>query len=189
MEIPSLGVKLELQPLAYTTATATQDLSRVWDLHHSSWQCWIFSHSARPGMEPASSWILVGFINCWAMKGTPSFSLNLRHILICFIFGPYTSCMNFYCFLASPLLPWFLMIFSSFPCFQPCCLFHLISLSSGTSLLGLFPCSHLNTLSAPLHHCHPETSLLTGWIHFLLNLLFLGLVILCLTAILPQETS
>ena len=38
MEIPRQGVKSELQPPAYTTATATatQDPSRVGDLHHSS---------------------------------------------------------------------------------------------------------------------------------------------------------
>ena len=29
------------------------------------------THWARPGIEPASSWILVGFVNCWAMEGTP----------------------------------------------------------------------------------------------------------------------
>ena len=38
MEVPRLRVKLELQLLAYTMATATQDLSHVYDLHHSSWQ-------------------------------------------------------------------------------------------------------------------------------------------------------
>ena len=38
MEVPRLGVKLELQLLAYTTATATPDLSHVFDLHHRSWQ-------------------------------------------------------------------------------------------------------------------------------------------------------
>ena len=38
MEIPRLGVKSELQLPAYTTVTATWDPSRVWDLHHSSWQ-------------------------------------------------------------------------------------------------------------------------------------------------------
>ena len=43
MEIPRLGVKLEPQLQAYTTAIATQDLSRVCGLHHSSWQCWIFN--------------------------------------------------------------------------------------------------------------------------------------------------
>ena len=34
---------MELQLLAYTTATATQDPSRVCDLHHSLWQCWILN--------------------------------------------------------------------------------------------------------------------------------------------------
>ena len=29
------------------------------------------THSGRPGIEPASSWMLVRFINHWAMKGTP----------------------------------------------------------------------------------------------------------------------
>ena len=38
MEVPSLGVKLELQLPAYTTATATQGPSHIFDLHHSSWQ-------------------------------------------------------------------------------------------------------------------------------------------------------
>ena len=32
------GVKEEVQLPAYTTATAMQDLSHVWDLHHNSWQ-------------------------------------------------------------------------------------------------------------------------------------------------------
>ena len=34
--IPGLGVKSELQLLASATATATQDLSGICDLHHSS---------------------------------------------------------------------------------------------------------------------------------------------------------
>ena len=38
MEVPRLGVQLELQPPAYTTATAMQNLSCVCDLHHSSLQ-------------------------------------------------------------------------------------------------------------------------------------------------------
>ena len=36
------------------------------------------THWARPGIEPASSWILVGFFNCWAMKRTP-----YLHIFYC----------------------------------------------------------------------------------------------------------
>ena len=38
MEVPRLGVESELQPLAYTMATATQDPSCVCDLPHSSRQ-------------------------------------------------------------------------------------------------------------------------------------------------------
>ena len=40
---PRLGAEWELQLPAYTTATATQDLSLVFDLHHSSRQCRILN--------------------------------------------------------------------------------------------------------------------------------------------------
>ena len=43
MEVPRLGVKSELQLLAYPTATATPGLSLICDLHHSSRQCWILN--------------------------------------------------------------------------------------------------------------------------------------------------
>ena len=36
VEVPRLGVQSELQLPAYTTATATWDPSRLYDLHHSS---------------------------------------------------------------------------------------------------------------------------------------------------------
>ena len=38
MEVPGLGVESELQLPAYARAIATQDLSHVCDLHHSSRQ-------------------------------------------------------------------------------------------------------------------------------------------------------
>ena len=38
MEVPRLGINLELQLLAYTTATETRDSSCIFDLHHSSSQ-------------------------------------------------------------------------------------------------------------------------------------------------------
>ena len=41
MEVPKLGVKWELQLMAYARATATQDLSCVCDLHHSLQWRWI----------------------------------------------------------------------------------------------------------------------------------------------------
>ena len=43
MESPRLGVKLELQLLAYTTAIVMKDPSHVCDLHHSSQQCQILN--------------------------------------------------------------------------------------------------------------------------------------------------
>ena len=41
------GVELELQLLAYTTAPATPDPSCVFNLHHSSQQCWILNPPIR----------------------------------------------------------------------------------------------------------------------------------------------
>ena len=73
VEVPRLGVEFELQLLAYTTATATWDLSCVCDLHHSSWQGWILSPLSEARIEPMSSWVLVRFVNCWATMGTPGF--------------------------------------------------------------------------------------------------------------------
>ena len=51
MEVPKLGVEWERPRMAYARATATQDLSCVSDLHHSSLQHWILNAllEARPG--------------------------------------------------------------------------------------------------------------------------------------------
>ena len=63
MEVPRLGVESELQLLAYITATATPDLSFIWDLHCSLQQHQSLTHRARPGIEPVSSWTL-----CWILN-------------------------------------------------------------------------------------------------------------------------
>ena len=59
MKVPRLGDELELQLLAYTTATAMRDLSCICNPHYSSRQPQI--HWAGPGNEPASSWMLDSF--------------------------------------------------------------------------------------------------------------------------------
>ena len=41
MEVHRLGVESKLQLLAYTTDTATQDLSCICYLYYNSWQCQI----------------------------------------------------------------------------------------------------------------------------------------------------
>ena len=71
IEVPTLGVKLELQLPNCTTATVTQDLSHVCDLYHSLWQCWTLNpqSEARDGtcILMDSSWVLYD----WSRTGTP----------------------------------------------------------------------------------------------------------------------
>ena len=72
MEVSRLGVELELQQLlAYTTATATRDPSRVCDLHHSSWQQRILNPLSeardRTHVLMDTSWIRF----CYTMTGVP----------------------------------------------------------------------------------------------------------------------
>ena len=62
MEVHRLGVELELQPLAYITATAMLDLRRVCDLHHTSRQHWILNPLREARDQTLSSWKLVRFI-------------------------------------------------------------------------------------------------------------------------------
>ena len=58
MEVPRLGVELDLQVLAYITATAIPDPAyTVAQSNARSLTYWV-----RPGIEPVSSWVLVGFI-------------------------------------------------------------------------------------------------------------------------------
>ena len=61
MEVPRLGMVSELQMLACTMATATQDLSCLCHLHCSSQQCQVLN-PLDPRIEPSSSWILIGFV-------------------------------------------------------------------------------------------------------------------------------
>ena len=72
MEVPRLVAESELQLPVYTTATATPDASLVCDLHHSSRKCRIPDPLMEAGIEPASSWKLVGFASCCTTMGTPT---------------------------------------------------------------------------------------------------------------------
>ena len=76
MEVPRPGVKSELQLVAYTTATATQDLSHICNLHRSSWQCWIPNtlSKARDWTHNLMDTSQVPY--CWATTGTP------RHVCL-----------------------------------------------------------------------------------------------------------
>ena len=69
MEVPRLGVNSELQLLVYATATAMPDLSRVYDLHHSS--CRILN-PLRDARDRTLDLTVPGQVRfCRATMGTP----------------------------------------------------------------------------------------------------------------------
>ena len=70
MGVPRLGVKLELQLPAYTTATAMWAPSVSATCVIAQGNAGSLTHGARPGIEPASSWIPVVFLTRWATIGT-----------------------------------------------------------------------------------------------------------------------
>ena len=71
MEVLSLGVKLELQLLAYTTVIAMQDPSHVCDLHHSSWQCQILKPLSKARDRTRNLVVPSQIHFCCATAGTP----------------------------------------------------------------------------------------------------------------------
>ena len=71
MEVPRLGVELELQLLAYTTATAVPDPSSVCDLHCSLWQHWILNPLSGARYQTYVLMATSQVCYCWATTGTP----------------------------------------------------------------------------------------------------------------------
>ena len=72
MEVPWLGIELELQLPAYATATATKDLSRIFDLHHSSWQRWILNPLIEVRDQTRNPMFPSGICFHWTTTGTLS---------------------------------------------------------------------------------------------------------------------
>ena len=79
MEVPRIGVKLELQLPAYVTASAIEDPSHMCDLRHSSQQHQILNPLSEDRDQTHILWTLVGFVTHWAIMG------NSEHtqILVC----------------------------------------------------------------------------------------------------------
>uniref|UniRef100_A0A480EZY0 Uncharacterized protein n=1 Tax=Sus scrofa TaxID=9823 RepID=A0A480EZY0_PIG len=73
MEVPRLGVKLELQRPTYTTTTAMPDPSCFCDLHCSSWQHQIHNPLSKAKDRTCNLMFLVGFIS-----PAPSGSVRLK---------------------------------------------------------------------------------------------------------------
>ena len=70
IEVSRLGVKSELQLPVYTTAT--QHEIQAWSVTYTGARgiARSFSQWASPGIEPATLWILVGFVTHWTTTGT-----------------------------------------------------------------------------------------------------------------------
>ena len=91
-----LGFQLELYPPAYTTATATQDLNQVCDLHYNSWQCQILNPLGRARDRTHILWILVRFVML-SHSGTPGnliFELDASYISSLSKMHIYRICMH-----------------------------------------------------------------------------------------------
>ena len=76
MEVPRLGAGSELQLPVYTTATAMPDLSWVYDLHHSSWQCQIPN-----SLSKAREWPKIFMVASWFVTDEPQWELPTQHFL------------------------------------------------------------------------------------------------------------
>ena len=95
-------VRIELQLVAYTTATAMPDLSHVCYLHHSSWQCQILN-----SLSEARDWTRMlmdpsRVHYTWAMMGTTKFSLfkfDPSCIILSYLFKFDPSCiiLSYFC--------------------------------------------------------------------------------------------
>ena len=72
MEVPELGVKSELLSCQPTTQPQQQ---WIWaasaNYATTCGNAGSLTHWVKPGIEPTSSWILCGFLTCWATRGTP----------------------------------------------------------------------------------------------------------------------
>ena len=77
MKVARLGVKLELQLLAYGTATEMPDPSHIWDLYQSSWKCQILNPPSEARGKTlnlmVSSWI---HFCCAMMETAPFYSFT-----------------------------------------------------------------------------------------------------------------
>ena len=71
MEVSRLGVESQLEMSAYTTATATRDLSHICELHHSSWKRWILNPLSEAKDPTCVLMDASQILFLWATTGTP----------------------------------------------------------------------------------------------------------------------
>jgi len=81
MEVPRLGVKSDLQPLAFATATAAWHPSCVCNLHHSSQQRLTLKSLSKARDQTCIFMDASQIHFCWATTGTPLSDLYVLIIL------------------------------------------------------------------------------------------------------------
>ena len=79
MEVPRLGVELELQVPDYASVTATWDPSHVCDLHHSSQQCQILNLLSKVRDQTCILMDTSRVHYCWTITETPWHILFLKN--------------------------------------------------------------------------------------------------------------
>ena len=71
---------------AYTTATATRDLSHIFNLHHSSWQHQILNPLS-VARNHTQKWVLLGFVSNAPQRELPPFKKKVYiYIFLKYIF-------------------------------------------------------------------------------------------------------
>ena len=103
MEIPSLGVQLDLQLLAYFTVTATWDPSHICELHHSSWQCQILNPLSKARDQTCN--LMVPSHICFPPCHDGNSSISFLKIYIKFFLGGVFDALSGCVSLSSSLSP------------------------------------------------------------------------------------
>ena len=138
MEVPRLGVKLELQLLTYATATATPDLSHTCDLHHGSWQCRILNPLSKARHQSCNLMVPSQIHFHCAMTWTPISRVFKNAIVWVPIMAQlFYSSLNLKC------ISFFLFFFFF-------CLFRAIPTAYGSSQAR----GQIRAIAAGLHHSH-----------------------------------
>jgi len=110
------------------------DLSRICNLHHSSWQCQILNPLSEARDRTHNLMVASRICFCWAMTGTPNYILSLIDILIGFPL-PLSIKFRLFTSVSKTLLDWSLS--------------SLVTFSSPTRLAPLIPVTPWTFLRLP----------------------------------------
>ena len=93
MKVPWLGVELELQmkSIPQSQQLGIQAISANYDA--ACGNAGSLTHRARPGVEPASSWTLIGFLTHWVTVATPMHYFILFYFVSFHFISFYSICL------------------------------------------------------------------------------------------------